>query len=70
MPSICAASSDASGLRHQRRQVRVRPDSLYELVGVGSLTDPAARFLESCVAAGLSILVSGGTQAGKTSFKF
>jgi pilus assembly protein CpaF len=40
--------------------------SLDELVGVGSLTEPAARFLEGAVAAGLNVLVSGGTQAGKT----
>jgi pilus assembly protein CpaF len=40
--------------------------SLDELVAIGSLTDQAARFLETCVAAGLNILVSGGTQAGKT----
>ena len=40
--------------------------SLDELVGVGSITEQAARFLEACVAAGLNILVSGGTQAGKT----
>jgi pilus assembly protein CpaF len=39
--------------------------SLDELVGVGSLTEPAARFLEGAVAAGLNVLVSGGTQAGK-----
>jgi pilus assembly protein CpaF len=40
--------------------------SLDELVGVGSITEQAARFLEACVAAGLNVLVSGGTQAGKT----
>src|SRR5436190_8000795 len=40
--------------------------SLDELVAAGSLTEQAARFLEACVAAGLNILVSGGTQAGKT----
>jgi pilus assembly protein CpaF len=40
--------------------------SLDELIGVGSVTEHAARFLEGCVAAGLNILVSGGTQAGKT----
>ena len=40
--------------------------SLDELVAIGSLSDQAARFLEACVAAGLNILVSGGTQAGKT----
>ena len=40
--------------------------SLDELIGAGSMTEQAARFLEACVAAGLNILVSGGTQAGKT----
>jgi len=38
--------------------------SLDELTAVGSLPEQAARFLEACVAAGLNILVSGGTQAG------
>ena len=33
---------------------------------LGTLTAQAARFLEAAVAAGLNILVSGGTQAGKT----
>jgi pilus assembly protein CpaF len=40
--------------------------SMDELVGVGSLTDQAARFLEASVVAGLNILVAGGTQSGKT----
>jgi pilus assembly protein CpaF len=40
--------------------------SLDELVGVGSLTEQAARFLEASVVAGLNILVAGGTQSGKT----
>jgi pilus assembly protein CpaF len=40
--------------------------SLDELVAVGSLTEQAARFLEASVAAGLNILVAGGTQSGKT----
>jgi len=40
--------------------------SLDELVSVGSLSEQAARFLEASVAAGLNVLVSGGTQAGKT----
>ena len=40
--------------------------SLDELVGLGSLTAQAARFLEASVASGLNILVAGGTQAGKT----
>jgi pilus assembly protein CpaF len=39
---------------------------LDELVAAGSLTEQAARFLEAGVAAGLNVLVSGGTQAGKT----
>jgi pilus assembly protein CpaF len=40
--------------------------SLDELVAVGTLTEQAARFLEASVVAGLNVLVSGGTQAGKT----
>ncbi len=40
--------------------------SLDDLVGVGTLPEPAARFLEASVVAGLNILVAGGTQAGKT----
>ncbi len=40
--------------------------SLDELITAGSLTQQAGRFLEASVAAGLNILVSGGTQAGKT----
>jgi pilus assembly protein CpaF len=39
---------------------------LEELIRLGALTDQAARFLEASVAAGLNLLVSGGTQAGKT----
>jgi pilus assembly protein CpaF len=41
-------------------------NSLDALVGLGSLTEAAARFLEVSVIAGLNILVAGGTQAGKT----
>ena len=41
-------------------------NTIDELVGIGSLTDQAARFLEASVAAGLNILVAGGTQTGKT----
>jgi len=40
--------------------------SLDELMAAGSLTEQATRFLEASVAAGLNILVSGGTQVGKT----
>jgi pilus assembly protein CpaF len=39
---------------------------LDELVRLGSLTEQVARFLEASVAAGLNVLVSGATQAGKT----
>ncbi len=38
--------------------------SLDELVSLGSLTQHAAPFLEAAVAAGLNIIVAGGTQAG------
>ncbi len=37
-----------------------------DLVALGSLTPTAARFLGAAVAAGLNVLVSGATQAGKT----
>ena len=48
------------------RKFVVKADRLEDLVRLGSLTRPAARFLEAAVAAGLNILVAGGTQAGKT----
>jgi len=34
---------------------------LDDLVGLGTLTAPVATFLDACVRAGLSVLVSGGT---------
>lgn len=37
-----------------------------DLVRLGSLTEQAAKFLDASVQAGLNILVSGATQAGKT----
>jgi pilus assembly protein CpaF len=40
--------------------------SLDELVALGTLTAAASSFLEAAVAAGLNIIVAGGTQAGKT----
>jgi pilus assembly protein CpaF len=43
-------------------------NSLDELVGLSTLTPAASRFLEAAVAAGLNIIVAGGTQAGKTTF--
>jgi pilus assembly protein CpaF len=48
------------------RKFVVRAANLDELVGLGSLPGPAARFLEAAVVAGLNTIVSGGTQAGKT----
>jgi pilus assembly protein CpaF len=48
------------------RKFVVRAAHLDDLVGLGTLTAHAARFLGAAVAAGLNILVAGGTQAGKT----
>ncbi|KAA1419661.1 CpaF family protein [Nocardioides humilatus] len=48
------------------RKYVVRAARLSELVALQSLTPSAAQFLEASVRAGLNILVSGATQAGKT----
>lgn len=48
------------------RKFVVRATRLSELVELGTLTPSAAHFLEASVRAGLNILVTGGTQAGKT----
>src|SRR6195952_3575527 len=48
------------------RKFVVAANGLEELVARGSLTAHAARFLEAAVVAGLNVIVSGGTQAGKT----
>jgi len=48
------------------RKFVVRASRLDDLVDLGSLTSHAARFLHASVVAGLNIIVSGGTQAGKT----
>jgi pilus assembly protein CpaF len=48
------------------RKFVIRAASLDELVGLGTLTPAAAQFLDATVAAGLNVIVSGGTQAGKT----
>ncbi|WP_307833514.1 CpaF family protein [Pimelobacter simplex] len=48
------------------RKFVVRATRLDELVQLGTLTPHAAHFLEAAVRAGLNILVTGGTQAGKT----
>ena len=48
------------------RKFIARPRSLANLVANGSLTLGAAEFLDAAVASGANILVSGATQAGKT----
>jgi len=48
------------------RKHLVRADHLDHLVRLGSLTPHAAAFLDAAVRAGLNVLVSGATQAGKT----
>jgi Flp pilus assembly CpaF family ATPase len=55
--------------RHMAVNIRkfvLQAHSLDELVALGTLTAQAAPFLEAAVASGLNVLVSGGTQAGKT----
>ncbi|CAM3356646.1 CpaF family protein [Occultella aeris] len=55
--------------RHWAINVRkyvVRAKRVADLVSLGSLTAEAATFLEAAVVSGLNILVSGATQAGKT----
>jgi pilus assembly protein CpaF len=48
------------------RKFVVAANGLEDLVVRGTITAQAARFLEAAVVAGLNIIVSGGTQAGKT----
>ncbi|MEP6853961.1 MAG: ATPase, T2SS/T4P/T4SS family [Pedococcus sp.] len=48
------------------RKFVVRASHLDDLVALGTLTPQAATFLGAAVAAGLNVLVAGGTQAGKT----
>ena len=48
------------------RKFVVRAHHLDELVSLGTITRPAAAFLDAAVAAGLNVIVAGGTQAGKT----
>ncbi len=77
-PFVDAALPDGSRLhvvvpdvtrRHWAVNIRkfvVRAAHLDDLVELGTLTRPAARFLEAAVVSGLNIVVAGGTQAGKT----
>jgi pilus assembly protein CpaF len=48
------------------RKFVVKAGHLDDLVTLGTLTPTSARFLEMAVTSGLNVLVSGGTQAGKT----
>ena len=48
------------------RRFVARPASVHDLVRSGVLTSAAATFLDDAVRAGRSIIVCGGTQAGKT----
>jgi pilus assembly protein CpaF len=48
------------------RKFVLKAARLDDLVRLGSLPVPAARFLEAAVLAGQNIVVAGGTQAGKT----
>lgn len=50
------------------RRFVVRARTVGDLVGHGTLTAPAAEFLEAAVVAGLNVVVAGGTQSGKTTF--
>jgi len=48
------------------RRFVLRAHSLAELVRLGTLSAPCARFLEAAVVTGLNIVVAGATQSGKT----
>jgi pilus assembly protein CpaF len=48
------------------RKFVTKASRLDDLVALGTLSAQAATFLAACVTAGVNILVSGGTQAGKT----
>ncbi|MGI8870329.1 MAG: CpaF family protein [Mycobacteriales bacterium] len=55
--------------RHMAVNIRkfvLHAATLEDLVTFGTITAHAVRFLEAAVAAGLNVIVSGGTQAGKT----
>ena len=77
-PFVDATLADGSRLhvvipditrRHWAVNIRkfvARASRLEDLVALGSLTSACAAFLDAAVAAGLNVVVSGGTQAGKT----
>jgi pilus assembly protein CpaF len=49
------------------RKFSRRPFTMDELIDLGTLSAPAARFLAACIRGRLNLLVSGGTGVGKTS---
>ncbi len=61
IPPITAGTWAVNIRKHTARATRTS-----DLVSLGSLTAQAAAFLDAAVASGLNILVSGATQAGKT----
>ena len=64
-----AAAPVGFGLAMSVRKLVLEAHAIKELVALGTFTAQSAqstRFLEAPVVAGLKILVSGGTQAGKT----
>jgi len=48
------------------RKFAKRPLQMEQLVGLGSLSSPMARFLQRCVRARKNMIISGGTGSGKT----
>ena len=50
------------------RKLSLPANSLEDLISVGALTQRIANFCSTAVKSGLNILVSGATQAGKTTF--
>lgn len=58
----CAIDGPSLSIRKFAR----KPLTLRRLVEIGTLTEPAMRFLQALVAARLNILISGGTGSGKT----
>ena len=77
-PFVDAVLSDGSRLhvvipevtqKHWSVNIRrfvVRPKTIFDLVGLGTLNQQAAVFLDAAVQCGLNTVVAGGTHAGKT----
>ena len=61
-----ATAEVARGMSINIRKFLRRMDSLAAIVDAGTLTEPAARFLQAAVLAGCNVLVSGPTHTGKT----